>query len=58
MGGSENFLFLNKIKKTTKKEAAKCTVRCCMFVFPVFTARKSAWPWWAEIIYHEKAKGK
>lgn len=27
MGGSENFLFLNNIKKTTKEEAAKCTAR-------------------------------
>lgn len=28
MGGWENFLFLNNIKKTTKEEAAKCTARC------------------------------
>lgn len=28
MGGSENFLFLNNIKKTTKEEAAKCTAQC------------------------------
>lgn len=27
MGGSENFLFLNNIKKT-KEEAAKCTAWC------------------------------
>lgn len=28
MGGLENFLFLNNIKKTTKEEAAKYTVWC------------------------------